>query len=295
MRNDKIISKLLEKSHKIGITNNSKIIVMSDCHRGSGSNSDNFFKNHNIYRVALEYYYENGYTYMELGDGDELWANSDYLEIVNNYNEIFQILSALHKEKRFFQIFGNHDILKSKKRWQDMNLQNYVRRHETEKKDLFPNVEIYESILLNYANEKEILLIHGHQVDKLNSDFWKVSRVLVKYIWKYLELIGFKDPFSTYGNYDKCKYIDDIYIKWTKRNDKMLFAGHTHRLIFPNEENKLYFNDGCCVYNNQITGIEISDGKIGSVKWTIQPRATGELYVSRDYVHTPRDIADFNL
>ena len=50
----------------------SKYIVFSDCHRGDGRADDNFLKNELMYLAALRYYYKNGYTYIELGDGDEL-------------------------------------------------------------------------------------------------------------------------------------------------------------------------------------------------------------------------------
>ena len=52
---------------------NSRIVIMSDCHRGQGNGADNFLPNSPIFQGALEYYYENGFTYIELGDGDELW------------------------------------------------------------------------------------------------------------------------------------------------------------------------------------------------------------------------------
>ncbi len=33
------------------------MIIMSDCHRGSGDNYDNFLKNQNIFESALLHYY----------------------------------------------------------------------------------------------------------------------------------------------------------------------------------------------------------------------------------------------
>jgi len=45
-------------------------MFFSDCHRSNGSHSDEFTKNRNTYLFALEYYYKNGFTYVEAGDGD---------------------------------------------------------------------------------------------------------------------------------------------------------------------------------------------------------------------------------
>ena len=69
----KRISKVFEGAYEIPLYNDSKIVLMSDCHRGAGDWSDNFLKNQNIYFSALMNYYKEGYTYIELGDGDELW------------------------------------------------------------------------------------------------------------------------------------------------------------------------------------------------------------------------------
>ena len=48
----------------------SKYVLFSDCHRGNGTNNDNFLKNQHLYIAALKHYYKNGFTYIELGDGD---------------------------------------------------------------------------------------------------------------------------------------------------------------------------------------------------------------------------------
>ncbi len=53
----------------------SRFVLISDCHRGCGNHNDNFLKNQNLYFAALNYYYEKEFSYVELGDGDELWEN----------------------------------------------------------------------------------------------------------------------------------------------------------------------------------------------------------------------------
>ena len=50
----------------------SRYVLISDCHRGVGTSSDNFLKNQHLYYAAMEHYYRNGFTYIELGDGEEL-------------------------------------------------------------------------------------------------------------------------------------------------------------------------------------------------------------------------------
>ena len=64
------------------LTQRSRYILMSDCHRGVGTSSDNFLKNQHLYLAALKHYYQRGFTYIELGDGDELWENRSMKTIV---------------------------------------------------------------------------------------------------------------------------------------------------------------------------------------------------------------------
>ena len=78
------LNKIFSSSPKIDIDKKSKIVIMSDCHRGEGNNDDNFLKNETIYNGALKYYLKNNFTYIELGDGDELWE----VKNINNIKEI---------------------------------------------------------------------------------------------------------------------------------------------------------------------------------------------------------------
>lgn len=76
------INRVFNSSQEIVIDDFSKIIIMSDCHRGDGGWGDNFSRNKNLYIAALRYYYDKGYTYIEIGDGDELWENRNNTDIV---------------------------------------------------------------------------------------------------------------------------------------------------------------------------------------------------------------------
>mgnify|MGYP000394021168 CR=1 FL=1 len=67
------ISKAFEGALKLPLSDNSKYVLFSDCHRGVGTSNDNFLKNQHLYFAALQHYYQNNFTYIELGDGDELW------------------------------------------------------------------------------------------------------------------------------------------------------------------------------------------------------------------------------
>ena len=67
MRTYKSLSKVYNKSKIIPYNNQSKFVIMSDCHRGAGNLGDNFLKNQHLFFAALKNYYEKGFTYIELG------------------------------------------------------------------------------------------------------------------------------------------------------------------------------------------------------------------------------------
>ena len=84
------LNNIFKSSDIMQIDDNTKIVIMSDCHRGAGDNYDNFFKNRNIYDAALQYYFNNDFIYVELGDGDELWEVGDCKDIVDIYINTFK-------------------------------------------------------------------------------------------------------------------------------------------------------------------------------------------------------------
>ena len=76
------------------LSSRSKYVLVSDCHRGVGTSSDNFLKNQHLYFAALEYYYRNGFSYIELGDGEELWENRNLRNITEIHNDVYEMLSC---------------------------------------------------------------------------------------------------------------------------------------------------------------------------------------------------------
>ncbi len=77
----KRIDTAYRSARRIPIDNTARIVIISDCHRGSGNWADDFARNQNAYYAALSAYYRQGFTYIELGDGDELWEYNSIAEI----------------------------------------------------------------------------------------------------------------------------------------------------------------------------------------------------------------------
>lgn len=290
----KRISDVFNSSEEITFDDHSKFILMSDCHRGDGNWSDSFAKNQNIFFSALSYYLKNGYTYIELGDGDELWENRNLNEIISQHSNAFWIMREFYKKNRLYLLYGNHDMVKRNSKYVEKNLFEYYSERDNKYIELFKNIKIHEGLILKYKNTRNrILLLHGHQIDFINSDIWLVSRFLVRYFWKPLENFAIKDVTRTAKNYKKKGEVAKKLSDWAKKYNTILIAGHNHRPTFPEPGNVPYFNDGSCVHPRCITGIEIASGNISLVKWSIKSNEKGFLKVEREILAGPKSIREY--
>ncbi|KNY25367.1 metallophosphoesterase [Pseudobacteroides cellulosolvens] len=288
------LSKVYTSAQEIPFDDSSKIAIMSDCHRGDGSWGDNFLNNKNIYSAALNFYYQNNYTYIELGDGDELWENNKLQDIIHIHSDVFNKLSLFYKKGRLHFIYGNHDMAKKNDSFVKKYLYYYINELDGRFISLFKNIKIHEGIILKHkVTSDEIFLTHGHQADFLNDTLWKLSSFLVEHVWKHLELLGFKDPTSTAKNYRKQKTVGKKLIEWAIRNKKIIVTGHTHRPTFPDVGEPPYFNTGSCVHPHGITVIEITGRNIALVKWHVKTRNDGTLFVDRDIMAGPNKLRDY--
>ena len=290
----KRLTQVLASSPRIPFNDYSRFIIMSDCHRGEGGWADNFSDNQNLFCAALQYYYERCFTYIELGDGDELWENRSIDGIISTHSDAFWLMSQFYRAGRFYMIYGNHDIIKKDPKYSKTKCNSFFCNSTNSVMPLFPGIKITEGLILENRNIPcQIFLTHGHQADLLNDTFWRLSRFMVRYIWKPLELIGIRDPTSASKNSERKNKVEKRLSDWSEKNRQMIIAGHTHRPVFPKPGEALYFNDGCCVHPRHITGIEIINGAISLVKWAIMTKPDRTLYVGREILDGPVRISDY--
>jgi UDP-2,3-diacylglucosamine pyrophosphatase LpxH len=287
------LNKILDVSREIPMNDSSKIILMSDCHRGNGGWGDNFSNNQNLFFAALTYYYHKNFTYIELGDGEELWENRYLEQIITAHSDAYWLMSKFYKKGRLYMLYGNHDMVKKNTNYVTNKCSSFYDEYAKKKVPLFPCINITEGLILKYTvTGDKILLIHGHQGDFFNYTLWKLSRFLVRYLWGPLELIGLQNPTSAAKNYNKKNAVERKLMDWSVAHNLMLIAGHTHRPIFPKLGEPLYFNDGSCVHPRCITAIEIENGTITLVKWTLKTKKDRTLYVGRVLLAGPLKLQD---
>jgi len=293
---NKRLSRVYASAEEIPIDDCSRIVMMCDCHRGDGSWGDGFSRNRNLYLAALNHYYRNDYTYIEIGDGDDLWEIHKLSDIINVHRDVFRLLAKFFAQDRLYFIFGNHDMVKKDSAYVKKNLFRYFDERKKEFIPLFKDIKCHEGLVLRYTvTGDKIFLTHGHQIDLLNYDMWKLGRFLVRYLWRPLNLFGINDPTSTAKNYRKKERVENKLTQWVIREQNMLISGHTHRPMFPEAGEPPYFNCGSSVHPDNITGIEITEGNITLIKWNVDIDHRGQLFIKRKVMAGPTKLTDYLL
>ncbi len=275
---------------------NSRYVILSDCHRGDGALSDEFLKNKNVFVAALDHYWREGFTYIEGGDGDELWEHKDFRHVFKANRAVWTRIKPFHDAGRFIKLYGNHDM--------HLKFPEYVRRNlwtapDPDTGDMVPflhGLEPVESVVLRHrVTGQEILLVHGHQGDFANDQAWLMNMYSLRFFWKYLHAFGIKSPSSPVRNSFERHKVERNYVKWIRLNRIALICGHTHREKFPRDGELPYFNSGSCVYPSHITGLEITGDAITLVRWRVDANEDGLLQVARRVIAGPTPLASFDL
>ena len=303
---DCIIKQQIKKGPVISFDSKTdKFIIFSDQHKGAKNGADDFMLCEPNYLAALDYYYQNNYFFIAMGDCEELWENT--LPAVKKHQQ-----PSFEKEKQFFsnnrgiKIFGNHDL-----QWQNDPFA------PLQLKSIFDcEVPIYEGALLQTTvnnSPVNIFCTHGHQGDKASDGNW-FSKFFVARIWAPLQSLVKINPNTPAYDAQLKTLHNSIMYEWSAAQENLfLITGHTHQPVFESlthierlyrqwlfaqqsHDEKLvettekeiqrrkfeythvspdylklkptYFNTGCCCFSDgDITGIEIEQDCIRLIKW----------------------------
>lgn len=295
MNTEKRLTEAYSKAKIEYFDNKSKYIFFSDIHRGDDSVSDEFTRNQHILLHALDYYYNQGYIYVEAGDGDELWEHPKFKHIRVAHSDVFKVIKKFYDTNRLIMLYGNHNIYLKDKNYVRDNYYQFYDEYNQERVDLFKGIKPIEALVLKRKDTgQEILTVHGHQGDLINDQFWKISMLLLRYFWRFMHVVGFENPSSPAKNLYKRHKVEKAYKKWIKKHKMMLICGHTHRAKFPKQDELPYFNTGCCINTRGIPGLEITDGHILMVDWRIKADANGVMRIERSVMRGPEPIEKYD-
>jgi UDP-2,3-diacylglucosamine pyrophosphatase LpxH len=254
------LTQAFEAARTAFFDDSSRLVFFSDLHRGDNSRSDAFAQNEDLFLQALAHYYREGFTYVEVGDGDELWQNRRFSAVKRAHRRTFDLLHTFAGENRLIMIFGNHDI------------QGF--RHRRMKKD---GLTAHEGLILQHAHTNQrIFVVHGHQVDFKSDGIYWISRSMTRHIWRHLQNLGFSDVATAGGESRNRGTLRERVCEWIDMHHQMVICGHTHMPKFAADGATPYFNTGSGVFNGYITGLEIQNGQISLIKWLRSGRGQAE-------------------
>lgn len=284
-----------------------KFILLSDQHKGRRNGADDFMAAEPNYLAALNYYANNNFFYINLGDSEELWENNLW-QVRKKNKETFEAEKKFLAHNSFVKIFGNHDLYWNISPIASLDLKSIYGE----------NIKVYDGVILAVSIGTQTLQIfctHGHQGDAQSDGNW-FSKFFVGWIWGPLQALLRIYPNTPAYNAEKKTLHNSIMYEWSSEQKNMvLITGHTHQPVFKsltqleklykqfqfagkgnnkqeletllNEIKKVekkfaavsldymsmkpsYFNTGCCCFNDgDITGIEIEDGHMRLIKWEL--------------------------
>lgn len=294
MRTNSRLDKVFKEAFPVPFDDSSRFVFFSDIHRGDDSLSDEFGRNRHIYEHTLDYYYRHGFTYVEVGDGDELWEHPNYSHIKTAHAKTFDLLRRFYRDGRFFMLFGNHNMMLREPAFVKKHLTTIYDDSQEDYIDLFPGLVVHEALILKHrATQQEIFVVHGNQGDLLNDQLWFVSSLLIRYLWRFMHVIGVKYAASPAKNRYKRHKVERNFNRWNATHGIMLICGHTHRPRFPKRGEPAYFNTGCCMHPRGITCLELCQGEISLVSWRVHSRADGSMFINRTIMQGPKPIECF--
>ncbi len=274
------LSETFGSAKVVPFDDSSRFVFFSDCHRGDNSQADSFARNKELFLHALTHYYQEGFTYIELGDGDELWKNPKFSNVRRAHKCVFDLLHKFDEQGRLHLILGNHDILGSQRHWAEKD-----------------GITAHEGLLLRHTKTgQQIFAVHGHQADFVSDQLYIIGRLLVRHVWKPLQLFGLVETASQESGTTKRRKIEQRIIEWVGDHQLITICGHTHHPMCIRYGRGFYFNAGSCIYPDYITGLEMQDGKIAPVKWSARP-ATGQgevLSFERQLITPPTKLRSLN-
>ena len=253
----------------------SRLVFFSDAHRGDNSRTDAFRVNEPLFLHALRHYFDQGFTYIEVGDGDELWKNRRFDTVQKAHAQVFALLHRFAEVQRLHLLFGNHDIIGNRR--QPVNKGGLVAR---------------EGLILQQRHGgQQIFVTHGHQADTKSDLFYQISRMAVRNVWRWLQLMHLAPVSCRDGEEKTPRPYEQYLTRWAAKRQQVLVCGHTHRPVSAAYGEAPYFNTGYCLAPGILTGLEIQHGEIGLVRWRATPHSTTPF--QREILSAPRRLKYF--
>lgn len=226
IRRQVVLDRVLKRARQSGAIAFKKpyrYVLFSDHHKGTRELADDFKPCEPAYLAAIDAYYNDGYTLVEIGDVEELWENT-IPPVMQANAEVFESMTRFYPD-RYLRVGGNHDNA-----WES---EVFVRQYL---EPYFPGIRIWPQILFHYeddaGNQGDILCIHGHQGTWDSDIFDFFPPLVLPYLRILQNLTGIGRTSPSKDTHSRGIQDNQMYT-WVNRQSKLiLIAGHTHRPIW---------------------------------------------------------------
>ena len=286
-----------------------RIIVLSDQHRGRRNGSDDFAVCEKSYLTALEYYNKENFYFINLGDCEELWENTIF-GIAKYNRVIYEKEKLFMQRDAYCKVFGNHDLFWDNDPlssfWLKKIYGNAIRIFTGALISVDISSEFHLDIFCTHGHQGDkqsdgnafskwfVSYIWGPLQDFLEininnpstNDNLKTLHNMYMYDWsaaqqKMILITGHthQPVFNSlthlerlYQRLENARTSNDtdalnkIEAEIPRRKREYNFVNQSFNKMKPS-----YFNSGCCCFDDgTITGIEICDGYIRLIKWSLE-------------------------
>ncbi len=287
---------------------NGRIIILSDQHRGARDGSDDFGVCESSYLAALDYYNRKQFYFINLGDCEELWENTMFSIAKCNKAE-YEAESLFIKRNAYCKVFGNHDLFWGNdplsSYWLKKIYGKVIRIFTGVLIRVNLNSSAYLDIFCTHGHQGDkqsdgnvfskwfVSYIWGPLQNLLGininspsaNDNLKTLHNMYMYDWsaaqdKILLITGHthQPVFNSlthlerlYQRLEKARKLGDV-SEAQKISDEIPRRKREYNFVNQSLDNMkpTYFNSGCCCFDDgTITGIEISEGYIRLIKWSL--------------------------
>jgi len=285
-----------------------RIIILSDQHRGTRDGSDDFAVCETSYLAALDYYNRGKFYYINLGDCEELWENTLF-GITKHNETVYDKEKLFISRDAYCKVFGNHDLFWDNDPLASFWLKKIYGKAIRIFTGVLIRVDFSTGTFLDifcthgHQGDKQsdgnafskwfVSYIWGPLQNFLEininspsaNDNLKTLHNMYMYDWsaaqeKILLITGHthQPVFNSlthlerlYQRLEKARTLNDkdalekIEAEIPRRKREYNFVNQSFGKMKPT-----YFNSGCCCFDDgTITGIEISEGSIRLVKWSL--------------------------
>jgi len=291
------------------------VVIFSDHHRGYKKKKDDFEPCMQTYLNALNYYYNNNYRLILLGDVEDFLENDkvnkdtyniefeSFPEIHNKYIDIYELeYKFFDKNKKagtkpfYLRCFGNHDY--------KFVYPEHVKKH-LDKTAGYTGIEVYEGIKMNVFDrdikKTQLYLTHGHQ-GLYKRDISTLYEFLTYFFANHIQTIPTNRSIISHPKLRSVsrRETHEGYLTWAKIKQMAVIYGHTHEPVFDSiklYDNKIIdvkdqnndpitshnaFNTGGFFGDGVISGIEITNGEIKLIKW--DPQSIDPIPLNREII-----------